>query len=430
MSLFSCWVYAYPFTSLQAVTIVALLLAALVIPACFTVSVLRVVAREVPRYSNYRGTPVMLGLGMVWLFFGLVLYAVAVCIPTLPAVFQHFITVLVFPLVTVMFGVGALDDWFGQYSSSRGFRAHFATLKQFTMSTGMLKLAVLAIVATVVSVHLFLLAQTYWNLPYSFVQVLGALLVIIFSTHLINLMDLRPLRASKIYLAFALVLLIVGLIVALAVRVELGGSLLVCLTCWFGLVLLSVLPPIITWRLDAGEQAMLGDAGANAMGAYLGALSCILLNPSWLFPLALILALLNIIFDRLSFSALVDRSALLTRIDMAGRCSADEHTVQDGNQNTRQADRVRRVRDDKNVESTAEVLVPDADGEMNEHVSTVDESWNISLVDVMRQHSSESSQSRRGDTTVRRKSARRVCKSNAAYAERVSPREAQDTQQR
>lgn len=169
------------------------------------------------------------------------------------------------------------------------------------------------------------------------------------------------------------------------------------------------------------------------MGAYLGALSCILLNPSWLFPLALILALLNIIFDRLSFSALVDRSALLTRIDMAGRCSADEHAIQDGNQSARQADCVRRVRDDKNVESVAASLVPDADGEVNEYASTVDESWNISLVDVMRQHSSKPPHSRREDVDVRdvrRSSARRMCESDTVYAERVSSREEQDIQHR
>lgn len=349
MNIFAVWSAAQPLTWEGALTSLGLVIATLMVPSLFTVAVLRVVVREVPPYSNYRGRPVMLGLGMAWLFVALVGYLGAVCLPTLPAFLQYFITVLIFPLVVVMFGVGSLDDWFGQYSQSRGFRAHLATLKNFTMSTGMLKLAVLFVMAPAVSVHLFTTCHIFWGMDYRLIHVLGGAFVIIFSAHFINLMDLRPLRAAKVYIGGATAIIGVGLALAVTVLSNMDISMVTPVGNAVILLIFTLLPPLITWRFEAREEAMLGDGGANAMGAYLGALACIFLKPSWLPWLALILFALNLIFDNISFSSLVDRSAVLTRIDMWGR--KDKHGAQE-NSKTRQSRHRRGYRRKSDLEPT------------------------------------------------------------------------------
>jgi UDP-N-acetylmuramyl pentapeptide phosphotransferase/UDP-N-acetylglucosamine-1-phosphate transferase len=70
---------------------------------------------------------------------------------------------------------------------------------------------------------------------------------------------------------------------------------------------------------DLGERVMLGDTGANPMGAVL-ALGLVLVAPFWGRVVALLVVLaLNLVSEVVSFSAVIDRVRPLRWVDRAGR---------------------------------------------------------------------------------------------------------------
>ena len=69
---------------------------------------------------------------------------------------------------------------------------------------------------------------------------------------------------------------------------------------------------------DLGERAMLGDAGANALGAMLGASAAGLSRPSRIALLAAI-AGLTAASEKVSFTKVIERTPALRWLDMLGR---------------------------------------------------------------------------------------------------------------
>jgi UDP-GlcNAc:undecaprenyl-phosphate/decaprenyl-phosphate GlcNAc-1-phosphate transferase len=76
---------------------------------------------------------------------------------------------------------------------------------------------------------------------------------------------------------------------------------------------------------DLRERAMLGDAGANALGAFLGASVFVASPPSWarLLVLGVVLAL-TAIADRPGFGAVIARTPGLRTFDRAWRVEEEE----------------------------------------------------------------------------------------------------------
>jgi hypothetical protein len=70
---------------------------------------------------------------------------------------------------------------------------------------------------------------------------------------------------------------------------------------------------------DLGERAMLGDAGANALGAMLGAAAAGALP--WRARIALLagIAALTVASEKVSFTRVIEATAPLRWLDMAGR---------------------------------------------------------------------------------------------------------------
>lgn len=132
--------------------------------------------------------------------------------------------------------VGAYDDVAGAREDQRrdkGLRGHAAALRQGRLSAGAVKVVGIGVVG-------LLSARLAGRPRAADVVVDGALVAV--SANLLNLFDLRPGRALK-----------VGLVAAAAVD-EPGAA---------GAAL-ALLPG------DLGERTMLGDAGANGLGAVLG----------------------------------------------------------------------------------------------------------------------------------------------------------------
>ena len=85
---------------------------------------------------------------------------------------------------------------------------------------------------------------------------------------------------------------------------------------------LAPLPPLAAALAllpeDLGERAMLGDAGANALGAMLGAAATVLPRPARVALLAGI-AGLTAASEKVSFTKVIERTPALHWLDMLGR---------------------------------------------------------------------------------------------------------------
>jgi len=197
-------------------------------------------------------------------------------------------------LVLAMGAAGYLDDRRGD-ERERGFGGHLRAAMSGRVTGGALKV-IAGGVASLVA------AGLVWgvNAP---AEVLSTALGIALAANLLNLLDRAPGRAAKV----GLILLIPPLAFAAgslgwpAAVAGLVGALLVCLPA------------------DLRARAMLGDAGANPLGAVAGLGLC-LAAPLWLrIALVLILLGLNVASERISFSSVIERTGWLSALDRWGR---------------------------------------------------------------------------------------------------------------
>jgi UDP-GlcNAc:undecaprenyl-phosphate GlcNAc-1-phosphate transferase len=193
------------------------------------------------------------------------------------------------------FGFGVLDDLAGS-GRRRGLKGHLGALARGEVTTGSVKLAGLA--ATGLAGGLLIGGRRS--------DVLVNAGLIAGGANLLNLFDLRPGRAVKVATLSA------GLIAAggaggpdrsaglAAVAAPLGAG-------------LALLPE------DLAERAMLGDAGANALGAMLGAAAAASLPRSARAGLLAGIVALTVASEKVSFTKVIERTPALRKLDMLGR---------------------------------------------------------------------------------------------------------------
>jgi UDP-GlcNAc:undecaprenyl-phosphate/decaprenyl-phosphate GlcNAc-1-phosphate transferase len=200
-------------------------------------------------------------------------------------------------------GFGILDDLAGS-GSRRGLKGHLGALAEGELTTGAVKLAGLA--ATGLAGGLLLGGRPSDRLINAGLIAGGA--------NLLNLFDLRPGRAVKVATLSA------GLIAAGGAAGQDRPSGLAAVAAPLGAGL-ALLPE------DLAERAMLGDAGANALGAMLGvAAAAALPRPARVGLLAGIVAL-TAASERVSFTKVIERTPVLHRLDMLGRRPVAPATV-------------------------------------------------------------------------------------------------------
>ncbi len=262
-----------------------------------------------PRVSNYRGRKVFLGLGIVWTLW-MVFLLTAECI--LRLAFDEVPTWLSLitraaPLVIGACTLGMLDDLLGSSDTSKGFHGHFSALRRGQITTGMVKFIGIGALSFCSAVEIS--GQLSATLS-SVGEVLVKAAVIALCANELNLFDLRPARALKVYLG----VLVLSASVLVFVVGTLSGALSVAM-----IALVSVVPVVAIWPYDAGERGMMGDSGSNAMGAFLGYFLCCTMSLRALFVVAAVLLAMNLASERVSYSRLIERSPLLSWIDALGR---------------------------------------------------------------------------------------------------------------
>jgi len=184
---------------------------------------------------------------------------------------------------------GAYDDLAGS-TASKGFRGHLGALRRGEVTSGLVKVGGIGATG--------LLAGAV--LRDGLVDRVLAGGVVAGSANLVNLFDLRPGRALKVGLVAAAPLASSGGPGAGVAATTLGAA-------------AALLPE------DLAEQSMLGDAGANALGALVGAAYAAGASRRSLALGLVALVALTAASERISYSQVIDATPPLAWLDRLGR---------------------------------------------------------------------------------------------------------------
>ncbi len=186
-------------------------------------------------------------------------------------------------------GAGALDDLDGR-TDVKGLRGHLGALRRGEVTTGVLKIAVLGAAGTVAAA-----ATDRHTSRRSVGAGVATAGLVAGAANLANLFDLRPGRALK-----------VGVLAAVPLARRPPAAAVLGATA-------TLLPD------DLRARTMLGDTGANALGAALGAAAAQALPPGGRWACLAGVAGLTLLSERVSFTRVIEATPALRELDAWGR---------------------------------------------------------------------------------------------------------------
>ncbi|HOP73992.1 MAG TPA: phospho-N-acetylmuramoyl-pentapeptide-transferase [Bacillota bacterium] len=207
---------------------------------------------------------------------------------------------ILFLFVVIGMGfLGLLDDLIGT-NEHKGFRGHFkALLKEKRLTSGGFKAIFGAVIAMVFSLATASLMNAHWNL---WVILINFILVVL-SANTINLFDLRPGRAGKVFL--------VGFILILAFSKDFEN--------YMGLFLPLLAIVLYYLPFDLKAKVMMGDVGSNILGATLGVMMAWMLTDFSKIIAATLLIILQLLAEKYSFTKIIEKYRWLKKFDNWGR---------------------------------------------------------------------------------------------------------------
>lgn len=201
-------------------------------------------------------------------------------------------------ITSVAAATGMIDDFDSNPSAAKGLKGHLSALRRGDLTTGAVKLLGISSVGVVAGASIARRRGSY-GVRFIFDAVTSGA-IIAGAANVVNLLDLRPGRALK---ATALVGVSLSL-PAFPGRYFAGAA--VCISA-------GAAPR------DLKETTMLGDVGANSLGALVG-LSVVQSSSAVTRLLGLgVVTSLILASEKISFSKVIDSNELLSRIDHLGR---------------------------------------------------------------------------------------------------------------
>jgi UDP-N-acetylmuramyl pentapeptide phosphotransferase/UDP-N-acetylglucosamine-1-phosphate transferase len=205
--------------------------------------------------------------------------------------------------------VGFYDDIVGnrpEQKAAKGFAGHLGALREGRVTSGLVKiagvgaagLAAAALLASDPKVR----ARSKGGVVRTTTDVLLGAGVIAGAANLLNLLDLRPGRALK-----------AATLIGAPLAVGRGGA-MAAGTLGAGAALLPA---------DLGEDIMLGDAGANALGALLGVALVARTGTAGRAAALTVLAALTAASEKVSFTKVIQDTPWLRELDALGRRPAE-----------------------------------------------------------------------------------------------------------
>lgn len=238
---------------------------------------------------NYRGESIPVGMGLIFIF----VYILTSFLLISSFAADQVLLVLFMSGVLFFAILGLLDDLLGS-GESRGLKGHFSALFKGRLTTGALKAlggGAGALFITLLSMP----GRPWW-------EIFTAALLVALSANAINLVDLRPGRATKVFFLWFLILLAVFQDqLPMVLLAPLAGGMLACAPA------------------DLKAKAMLGDTGANLLGAALGMASAWMLNFSTQLAVVVFLLFLHLFTEKYSLTMIIERNRLLSFLDDLGR---------------------------------------------------------------------------------------------------------------
>jgi UDP-N-acetylmuramyl pentapeptide phosphotransferase/UDP-N-acetylglucosamine-1-phosphate transferase len=201
---------------------------------------------------------------------------------------------------TLSGAVGLYDDVVGnrpEQKAAKGFAGHLGALREGRVTSGLVKIAGVGAAALAASA-LLAPGRPRRGVGGATADVLLGAGVIAGTANLINLLDLRPGRALK-----------AGALLGVPLSLGPGGGLAAG-----ALGAAGALAPA-----DLGEEIMLGDAGANALGALLGLALAARTGPLGRALALTVLGGLTAASERVSFTKVIQDTPWLRTIDELGR---------------------------------------------------------------------------------------------------------------
>lgn len=237
---------------------------------------------------NYREETIPLGMGLLFVLVqSFLMFATSVYVKDINKTI-----VLSYTICIILIGlIGMIDDFIGE-KDIKGFKGHIKSLFKGRLTTGGLKAVVGLLLATLFSV----------SVSKSYIELIINILLITLFTNIVNLFDLRPGRANKVFLVSSIILLITAYIND------------------YNFIMYSAIGIILIYiRYDLKAKAMMGDIGSNSLGITLG-IFCVLTHTLGIKIVYLtILILLHIISELSSFSKIIRNNKFLSYLDNLGR---------------------------------------------------------------------------------------------------------------
>ncbi len=233
---------------------------------------------------NFKGEMIPIGMGIFYIP-SIIILSIFINI-----IYSDSTSNLILVGITVMAFVGYLDDS-NVDKENKGLKGHIKQLLNLKLTTGMLK----AIGGLGISFYISI------NLSDSFIEIILNTLVIALFTNFMNLWDLRPGRASKIFILFAVL-----------------GIIFSTLIFKFYLLIMIILT-LIYIKGDLRAKYMLGDTGSNLLGVFLGIVMAFNLGINAKILCLFLLIIVHILAEKVSFSKIIESNKVLKYIDMMGR---------------------------------------------------------------------------------------------------------------
>lgn len=240
--------------------------------------------------NNYRGNEVVFGMGIA--FIPVLIITTALLFLLNSRIYNMYLVYL-FAVCSIGFAA-LLDDLIGN-KKIKGLKGHILSFFHGQLTTGFVKAFIGGAVSIAISLAISADALDLFLNVFS----------IALFTNALNLMDLRPGRCIKVFLAVAF-----GIIITNIENIPALMPLVVLLTA-----------SLIYMKYDLQEICMLGDTGSNILGITLGYFSAIsFATTGKIISLAVLIAI-NLTAEKISISKLIANNRFLSFLDNLGRSS-------------------------------------------------------------------------------------------------------------